>query len=71
MLSGIRARADISRRRRRHRETEGIGQTPDHVEREANRERIHDLLAGSAGSQDCSHVFRIDYVLTRKLAEHH
>src|SRR5262245_24314666 len=32
----------------RHKEPEGIGQSTDHVERETNRERILDLLTGSA-----------------------
>jgi hypothetical protein len=43
----------------RHKEPEGIGQPTDHVERETDRERIFDLSAQSAGSEDCSHVIRI------------
>jgi hypothetical protein len=39
-----------------HEETEGIGQPTDHVKRETDRERILDLLARSAGSEDCSYV---------------
>jgi AcrR family transcriptional regulator len=54
----------------RHEEPEGIGQPTDHIERETDRERILDLLARSAGSEDCSHVIRIHRVLARQLAQH-
>jgi len=52
-------RASLENLGTRHEEPEGIGQPTDHIERETDRERILDLLARSAGSEDCSHVIRI------------
>src|SRR5262245_45970632 len=43
----------------RHEEPEGAGQPIDRVEGGADRERVLDLLARDAGSQDRAHVVRI------------
>jgi hypothetical protein len=44
--------------RARHEEPESIGQPTDHIERETDSERILDLLARCAGSEDYSYVIR-------------
>ena len=63
-------RAILERLGTTYEEPEGIGQPADHIERETDRERILDLLARSARSEDGSHVIRIYCVLARQLAQH-
>jgi hypothetical protein len=51
-------------------EPEGIGQPADCVEREANGERILDLVARDTGSEHRAHVVRIHSMFPRQLAKH-
>jgi hypothetical protein len=53
-----------------HDEPEGISQPTDRVEREADGERILDLLPRDTGCKHRAHLDFIDRVLARELAQH-
>ena len=71
-ITDSRVRVGTSRQPRRPWETpwesEGIGQSTDGVEREADSERVLDLLARDTGSQHCAHAVCIHRLLVRQLA---
>ena len=54
----------------RHEEPERIGQPIRRVKRQADRERVLDLLARDTGRQQSAHVVRIYCVLACQLAQH-
>jgi len=53
-----------------HEEPEGIGQSINRVEREANGERVLNLLARGTGCQYHAHVVRTHRLLARQPAQH-